>query len=671
MQPADHASTSTSTHQHHGLASPSLAATTLSDLLYRTTSKGDKVPVAHSHGHSHLGPLSVNKRASKSDSLLSGPALAGTSSSALPNSDLPSTSQGLQSVPSKSASTNNKSSSWLQRNKITKSLFSFNGPLASSTLTGKTIDSGAVPGSATSAHATCARKNCPVNHAAAAHHPLASFFTPLTRRNSEPGSPFASPAIYYSDSLDPFEESFSKSATSPTSMSGSSTLKNSSAATGTSVRGGNGTPVARRPSLGTSITAPPVISSPSPGPDGLKPQDYSGFAGFLFALHNQRKGSASAGSNLRTTGTSSPLSANNAGASATKEGKRRSIENVYSTPGSSESGYDAQDEDHSRLDGGATSTFRGRGRTSRRPNAISALVNGMKENNSDNKTDNTTTTVKPALLKERLNNVVRASNDRPSPSGDASPTSEISPARSTGNNGGKPRGFLFSRGNAFKNSTLVNQSTDETEDEVEEVKISPSTATSKKKPQKEEMQIEAVVVKEEGAKSEQAPVVTARGRTGPAVPQQRARHNHSTSVGEGSQYIVNLRASGGPKSRHSLKEEKGEDSSEELTLSDDGDSPERDDIAAQQAAAAQPRGRPTARRRSSANGRVPVVSPFTALERANTFANGEEKQHQLQTEDVGRGRSRARGSAALHRSVSPARSSSRARGRDSPRLRNR
>lgn len=635
---------------HHGLSSPSLAASTLSDLLHRTTSKGDS--------SSTLPAIAGNKRASKSDSLLTGPALASSSSTKnlLRSPGVPATSQGLPSTSSSSAlsgttagkgeNTGHNKPSWLQRNKLTKNFFSFNGPLSSSSLTGRISDHAQ---SQSHSQATCARKNCPVNHAT---HPLASFFTPLTRRSSEPGSPFASPAIYYSDNLDPFEESFSKSA----SGSITTTLKNSASTT----NGVDG--VRRRPSLSTSITAPPGVTTPSPGVNGVKPQDYSGFAGFLFALHNQRKGGAAAG-------TSSPLSPYNGDGTSTKEDSRKASFDMYSTPESSESGYDAQDEDHARLE--ISSSVRGRGRSSRRANATtSASVSGAQAKDQTE----TAHTAKPALLKEKLNNVVRASNDRSnsttSSTTDPTPVAtDVSPARS---NGGKPRGFLFSRGNAFKNSSLAPPETKgdakstNTDDEVDEVRIVPSIDQKK---QEKDIRIEAVNSQDDHSAKQQEEI-SSRGRKGVSTA-PRARHNHSTSVGEGSQYIVNLRGSAGQKAKVSIRAEKGDESSEELTLSDERDSPRRSPERTGVAPNPQQRGRPTARRRSSANGRIAVVSPFTTLERANTFANGEEKQQQLQTEDGGRGRSRARGSAALHRSVSPARSSSRARGRDSPRLRTR
>lgn len=629
-------------------ASPSLAASSLSDLLLRTTSRPETTSSSSSHSQQQQQQqqqqsISGNKRASKSDTILA-------NSSSIPENEAVNSTAAAAGI--KDGSTKK---SWLQRNKLTKTFFSFNG-----TSTSSALRAGTTTGH-THTSTTCGRKNCPVNHASSPSstlHPLANFFTPLTRRVSEPGgagSPFASPAIYYADSMnavDPFEESFSRSA----SDSITSALKNTSNISPTTmINGTDG--VRRRPSLSSSNTAPPaVITSPSPGPGGVKPQDISGFAGFLFALHNQRKVSAS------SSGALSPLSPNGSAAAAAvaaavnaKEASnnKRASFGLYSTPESSESGYDAQDEE--------VSAIRGRGRASRRPHAPPAgnvekatevhapLFKSESNIQPGRSVDNATAhTAKPALLREKLANVVRASNDR-SPSGaspdgtsDQASTADVSPARSNG----RPTRFMFGRGNAFKNSNLnentTTSGTDNAEEEAGKVKaVSPSAVQSDRN----------------------------RPKSSGREASPRLRHNHSTSVGEGSQYIVSLHGHPSKDGSDSKVGDGGDSSSsEELVLTDEKDSASQSpDRVQQQQQQDQQRGRPTARRRSSANGRMPLISPFTTLERESqqaliTNANGD---------DGGRGRSRARGSAALHRSVSPARSSSRARGRDSPRLRTR
>lgn len=329
----------------------------------------------------------------------------------------------------------------------------------------------------------------------------------------------------------------------------------------------------------------------------MKMQDYSGFAGFLFALHNQRKSAAS----------SSPDSH----ASKTGEISSKAATAPAYDLESSESGYDAQDEEHQDA--------RGRGRSSRKLNSMSDKLEGnASKTGSESKAQ--ALLAQPALLKQKLVNVVRASND---PSG-KSPASVEADENTSARSVSRPTRFLFGRGNAFKNSLNVSQV--DTEDEISSVSPAPA----------DEELIEHSKSPEE-RESRRTREDRSRKVTQDTYPERRPRHNHSTSVGEGSQYIVTMR-------------DRSSDSSEDSGGSSRQSKPSSD----------REDGRGRARRRS-AEGRYPVVSPFTTLERSQT--------HPEPVEETGRGRSRQRGSAAFHRSVSPARSSSRARGRDSPRLR--
>lgn len=419
-------------------------------------------------------------------------------------------------------------------------------------------------------------------------------------------SPFASPAIFYADHpKNPFEESF---ASRSASDSFTATLRNTSLSPASPALVGeySNSSVTNGSAVKRALTSPAVINTPSPGGSGIKPQDYSGFAGFLFALHNQRKGNATASQQSGSGSASYKIRD-----SAAPIGTKASFQ-LYDATESSESGYDAQDEE--------VSAARGRGRASGRKVGPTTVESGETLFKSEEQAN----VARPAPLKEKLVNAVRASNDRAassvssSDSVEASNSAAGSPATSN-SSARKPTRFLFGRGNAFRNSNLN----------------------------------EAAVVAAERTIQPQ------NDKT--AQPLPRARHNHSTSVGEGSQYIVSLR---GQTTKGSQVENIEDDSlSEELLLNDGQESPSAP-LPDRPTASAEARGRPTARRRSSGNGRMPLVSPFTALDRETR-----EVLQEQTNEDGGRGRSRARGSAALHRSVSPARSSSRVRGRDSPRLR--
>lgn len=565
-----------------GSSSPSLAASSLSDLLLRTVSRTESIGAQQ---QSHPSSITGNKRASKSDTVLH--------DSIPEHGSLTSTKGGLE----------NSKKTWLQRNKLTKTFFSFNnGPSSTLSRIGTAAEEGSSSNYQT--HDSCGKKDC-FNHPP--RHPLASLLSPLSRRVSEPGgagSPFASPAIYYTDApYDPFAESFasrsvSDSITATYKHNSLSPSRNGVSKGDYGTLNGSGNTQPRRPSLSTSMTAPPIVeASPSPGLGGVKPQDYSGFAGFLFALHNQRKASAAAAANSSSQQASDLRNSNSA--------KRPTFE-LHSTPDSSESGYDAQDEQ--------VSASRGRGRNSnRRPivERTSFENHGTLFKSEAQGYIGGAQTAKPALLKEKLNNVVKANKeaegqDHQNNSTSNTSTADVSPARSNTSSNGRPTRFLFSRGNAFKNSNL-NESTASNSESTEEV------ADRSRKVEE----------------TQQA---------------SRLRDDQPAATGEGSQYIVNLR-----------DQSKG---SKKVETEDDSLSEESDNVR-------EARGRPTARRRSSGNGRRPMVSPFTTLERESV------EDPKNQPDDGGRGRSRARGSAALHRSVSPARSSSRARGRDSPRLRTR
>lgn len=97
----------------------------------------------------------------------------------------------------------------------------------------------------------------------------ASSFAPLQRRVSEPHSPYASPRLANNPNVNPFDSSFTTSSDKDLTVGRRVSTSSYSL---------------RRPSLSSSITAPPTTGQPG---SSTRPQDYAGFAGFLAAVYSE------------------------------------------------------------------------------------------------------------------------------------------------------------------------------------------------------------------------------------------------------------------------------------------------------------------------------------------------------------------------------------------------
>lgn len=257
------------------------------------------------------------------------------------------------------------------------------------------------PSSATlKAQASSSRKLLPLNsthHIISAPSSNAQHFG--SRRVSEPLSPYYSPSIRSPSSGDIFASAF---AGKPSSYS----------------------PSHRRPSISASWSAP-VIPDSSPLASSVattRPQDYSGFAGFLESKHANR---------------ASPTVSPTTTLAATK----------HRGSDGTESGYDAQDEQLSlqkdRRLASSTNKKAVSPVTSRR--ALAEVSNGLREAQQKSHA---------SIMKERLANLHNGANG-----------SSASSSSSDGSNApSKVKGYHFSRGGAFKGSLHDEEQEDE-EDE--------------------------------------------------------------------------------------------------------------------------------------------------------------------------------------------------------------
>lgn len=436
---------------------------------------------------------------------------------------------------------------------------------------------------------TCARRGCPLSTSQSSSGPsaLISALSPLTRRISEPHSPYASPRPVSPEAGDPFEQSFAGArSTSAVRLPTNATPREQ----------------LRRPSLSSTQTAPPVVSV---GTATARPEDHAGFSGYLFNLHNREKKAATAPTSpmLKSHKHSSPH------ASPVLAGKAFSSHKK-------DSGYDAHDEQDSSSSRPVTSHSR-----KSSSSALAAQAAGEHLTSTSTLSSLSSRNNREAF-KDKLATVFASSAS----SSDASSVQRKAVQ--------KPTRFLFGRGHSAHSKVAA-----------EDSKAS-GMAVNGERPSSES---------EEELRSRQRRQKAAGVMT-EATADWRPKHNHSTSVGEGSQYVVSIRPSAVRKASKDRANEQDHvpplvrrGTTESAIASSSSSSDEADHVPienvlaklreAEAPAEAERRGR-GAERKVSINGmpRVPAVSPFTALQR---MAQGTEVRQQVDSTE-GRGRSRQR-----------------------------
>ena len=410
--------------------------------------------------------------------------------------------------------------------------------------------------------ATCARQGCPVAHKQQVESTMSTsgktaHFHPLHRRVSEPLSPYVSPSVHSPSHEDPFELAFVvDSERSQRSVPNSAGL--------------------RRPSLSASVTSPPGSSLAQ----STRPQDHSGFSSFLFSRYNPAPAVSSQSSSS-------------------------------SRPDTSESGYDAQDEeDRSRRNASGPAAAAQSPSLARRSSSRDGLyMKGESEQNGGT-TGNAGPSARTAYLKDRLASL------SPAPTSASSSSSETGATSGSAAGAAKPTRYMFGRGNAFK-STLRHDSP-----EIESADLSSAS----------EGEGDAAG-EDDGAKRGR------RSRQASAQP-GRPKHNHSTSVGEGSQYIVTIRPS---KEAHQSSQRAAPPAAsrtDSALVTSSSSSSDNDD-----------RGRSSTRKPSNANinpqaqaGRGPPAGPISQLQRVASGQSGRRPTSSGDSaeESGGRGRSRQR-----------------------------
>lgn len=243
------------------------------------------------------------------------------------------------------------------------------------------------------------RKSLPLGRAGLIPAPLSSNgLYPANRRISEPLSPYYSPSITSPNPADPFSSAFGGRATSYSSS---------------------------RPTMSTSCSAPLVPGSVSPLASSAattRPQDYSGFAGFLHDRHT------------RLSPTVSPTNAHDVMKHRASEG--------------TESGYDAQDEELLQREKRPTSQASKKAASpvvSRR--SLAQVSNGLRD--AQQRSQST-------LMKERLASIQHAA---------AVDSSASSSSSDGGHVHGRGKGYQPGRGGAFKGLLQEDEQEDGEQDE--------------------------------------------------------------------------------------------------------------------------------------------------------------------------------------------------------------